>query len=106
LLVQKSSLKSQFGLHPAEISPRGSKSPNVKSQSLEKKPLTTLAVPTVIATPAFAKSFNPNNVTGNIVLSLGSKPAAPMSDKITVHYSGIRAYAMVPRRRSAHVTRR
>ena len=71
-----------------------------------KKPLTTLAALTAIAMPAFAQSFDPDNGTGNIVLSLGSKPTAPLSDKITVRHSGIRDYAMVPRTRSAHVTRR
>ena len=71
-----------------------------------KKLLTTLAALTVIATPAFAQSFDPDNGTGNIVLSVGSKPTAPLSDKITVRHSGIRAYAMVPRTRSARVTRR
>jgi hypothetical protein len=71
-----------------------------------KKPLSKLAALTAIATPAFAQSFDPDTGTGNIVLALGSKPTAPLSDKITVRHSGIRAYAMVPRTRSAHVTRR
>ena len=71
-----------------------------------KKLLTTLTALTVIATPAFAQSFDPDNGTGNIVPTLGSKPTAPVVDKITVRHSGIRAYAMVPRAHSAHVTRR
>ena len=71
-----------------------------------QKLLTTLAALTVIATPAFAQSFDPDNGTGNIVLSLGSTPTAPLSDKITVRHSGTRAYALAPRTRSAHVTRR
>lgn len=71
-----------------------------------KKLLTTLAALTVIATPALAQSFDPDNGTGNIVSSSGFKPTAPLSDKITVRQSGIRAYAMVPRTHSAHVTRR
>ena len=33
-----------------------------------KKLLTALAALTVIATPAFAQSFDPDNGTGNIVL--------------------------------------
>ncbi|MFZ0110823.1 MAG: hypothetical protein WAL01_15180 [Pseudolabrys sp.] len=70
-----------------------------------QKLLTTLAALTVIATPAFAQSFDPDNGTGNIVLSLGSTPTAPLSDKITVRHSGIRAYAMVPHTLSARVTR-
>ena len=71
-----------------------------------KKLLTTLAALTVIARPAFAQSFDPDNGTGNIVLSLSSKPTAPLRDKITVRRSGTRAYAMVPHTRSARVTRR
>ncbi|MGB9273170.1 MAG: hypothetical protein WCB74_28680 [Pseudolabrys sp.] len=71
-----------------------------------KRLLTALAALTVIATPAFAQSFDPDNGTGNIVLSFGSKPTAPLNGKIMVRHSGIRAYAMVPRTRSAHVTRR
>ena len=71
-----------------------------------KRLLTTLAALIVIVTPAFAQSFDPDNGTGNIVPTLGSKPTAPVIDKITVRHSGTRAYAMVPRTRSAHVTRR
>jgi hypothetical protein len=71
-----------------------------------KRLLTTLAALIVIVTPAFAQSFDPDNGTGNIVPTLGSKPTAPVIDKITVRHGGIRAYAMVPRARSAHVTRR
>jgi hypothetical protein len=69
-----------------------------------KRSLTTLAVLTVLATPAFAQSFDPDNGTGN-VLSFGATPTVPQNDKITVRQSGIRAYGMVPRTRSAHVTR-
>ena len=69
-----------------------------------QKLLTTLAVLTVIATPAFAQSFDPDNGTGN-VLSFGAKPTALQNDKVTVRQSGIRAYGMVPRTRSARVTR-
>ena len=69
-----------------------------------QKLLTTLAVLTAIATPAFAQSFDPDNGTGN-VLSFGNSPIALQNDKITVRQSEIRAYAMVPRTRSAHATR-
>jgi hypothetical protein len=65
-----------------------------------QKLLTTLAVLAVIATPAFAQSFDPDNGTGN-VLSFGAKSTAPQNDKIAVRQSGMRAYGMVP----AHVTR-
>ena len=61
-----------------------------------QKLLTTLAVLAVIATPAFAQSFDPDNGTGN-VLTFGAKQTAPQNDKITVRQSGIRAYGMVPR---------
>ena len=71
-----------------------------------RKLLTTLTALTVIATPAFAQSFDPDNGTGNIVQPLGFKPTAPLIDKITVRHSGTRAYAMVPRTHSAHLTRR
>jgi hypothetical protein len=70
-----------------------------------KKLLTILAALTVIATPAFAQSFDPDNGTGN-ALSLGSKPTAPLSDKVTVSHSRVRAHAMVSRTHSVHVTRR
>ena len=68
-----------------------------------QKLLTTLAVLTAIATPAFAQSFDPDNGTGN-VLTFGAKQTAPQNDKITVRQSGIRAYGMVPRTRSARAT--
>ena len=68
-----------------------------------QKLLTTLAVLAVIATPAFAQSFDPDNGTGN-VLTFGAKQTAPQNDKITVRQSGIRAYGMVPRTRSARAT--
>ena len=71
-----------------------------------KKLVTTLAALTVIPTPVFAQSFDPDNGTGNIVLSLGSRPTAPLNDKTTVRHSVIRAYAIVPRALSARVTRR
>ncbi len=44
-----------------------------------KRLLTALAALTVIATPAFAQSFDPDNGTGNIVMSFGSKPTSPLS---------------------------
>jgi hypothetical protein len=79
-----------------------------KSQSQEKKMkklLTTLAALTVIATPAFAQSFDPDNGTGN-VLSFSYTSTAPENDKIAVRQSGLHSYAMVPRTHSARVTRR
>jgi hypothetical protein len=58
-----------------------------------KKLLTTLAVLTVIATPAFAQSFDPAAGTGN-VLSFSS--TAPQQNKIAARQSGLQAYAMIP----------
>ena len=69
-----------------------------------KNLLTTLAALTVIATPALAQSFDPDNGTGN-VLSLAPKPTAPLSNKITVRHGGVRAHVIVSRTRSVHVTR-
>jgi hypothetical protein len=72
-----------------------------------KKFLTILAALTVIATPAFAQSFDPDNGTGN-VLPFSAMPTAPQiqNDKIAVRLSGRSAFAMVPHTRSAHARRR
>jgi len=48
-----------------------------------KKFLTTLAVLTVVATPAFAQSFDPDNGTGN-VLPFSYAPTAPQNNKIVL----------------------
>jgi len=66
------------------------------------KLLTTSALLTLIATPAFAQSFDPDNGTGN-VLSFRAQQTAPQNN---VRQSGIRAYGMVAQTRSAHVPRR
>ena len=58
-----------------------------------KKFLTTLAVLTVFATPAFAQSFDPDNGTGN-VLPFSYAPTAPQNNKIVVRRSGLNAFAM------------
>jgi hypothetical protein len=68
-----------------------------------QKFLTTVAVLTAIATPAFAQPLDPDNQAGD-VLSFGAKQTAPQNDKITVRQRGIRAYGMVPGISSAHVT--
>ena len=68
-----------------------------------KKFLTTLAVLTAFATPAFAQSFDPDNGTGN-VLPFSYKPTASHNDKIAVSRSGLGSFAMVPGPRSTHVT--
>jgi hypothetical protein len=63
------------------------------------------AVTAVIATPAFAQSFDPEAGTGN-VLPFAYTPIAPQSGKVAVHQasqgkmatrqSGLHAFAMVP----------
>jgi hypothetical protein len=63
------------------------------------------AVTAVIATPAFAQSFDPDVGTGN-VLPFAYTPTAPQSGKVAVHQashskmanrqSGLHAFAMVP----------
>lgn len=58
-----------------------------------KKFIATSIVLTVLASPAFAQSFDPDNGTGNVSIT-------PQND------SGIRAYAMAPRAHSAHVMTR
>ena len=60
-----------------------------------KKFLTTLAVLTAFATPAFAQSFDPDNGTGN-VLSFVHTPTAPHDHKISSRQSGLHSFAMVP----------
>jgi hypothetical protein len=61
-----------------------------------KKFLTTLAVLTAFATPAFAQSFDPDNGTGN-VLSFSQKSTAPHKVITAVRPSGLHSFAMVPR---------
>jgi hypothetical protein len=58
--------------------------------------LITLAALSVIATPVFAQSFDPDNGTGN-VLPFSSAPTTPQNKKIVVRRSGLNAFAMVPR---------
>ena len=61
-----------------------------------RKFLATSVVLTVLVSPAFAQSFDPDNGTGN-VLSFGAQSISPQND------NGIRAYGMVRRARSPHV---
>jgi len=72
-----------------------------------KKFLTTLAVLTVTATPAFAQSFCTCDGTGN-VLKFTNNPITYQNQAAAIPAigrSGLHAFAMVPRTRSAHVTR-
>ena len=59
-----------------------------------KKLLTTFAVLTVIATPAFAQSFDPEAGTGNVL------PFSHKTDhnegKTAVHQDAMRAFATAP----------
>jgi hypothetical protein len=59
-----------------------------------KKFLTTFAVLTVIATPAFAQSFDPDNGTGNVLQF--SHKSNHDAGKIAVHQDAMRAYATAP----------
>ena len=65
-----------------------------------KKSLTTLAVLTAFATPAFAQSFDPDNGTGN-VLSFSHKPTPPHKVITAARPSGLHSFAMVPGSRPA-----
>jgi hypothetical protein len=65
-----------------------------------KKLLITLAVLTVMATPAFAQSFDPEFGSGN-VLSFRNGPTAPQNDRVAIHRNGLNARAMAPRTHSA-----
>jgi hypothetical protein len=58
--------------------------------------LITSAVLTVIAMPAFAQSFDPDNGTGN-VLSFRSGPTATENERFSVRQNGLHAQAKVPR---------
>jgi opacity protein-like surface antigen len=61
-----------------------------------KKLIAIVAVAaSVMATPAFAQSFDPDAGTGN-VLSFSSEPTAQHNNKIAGRQSGLNAYAMVP----------
>jgi hypothetical protein len=61
-----------------------------------KKFFATLAVLTVIATPAFAQSFSASPFgTGN-VLAFAYKPTVPRTDKIEAHDRGLNSFAMAP----------
>jgi hypothetical protein len=58
-----------------------------------KKLLTAFAMLTVITTPVFAQSFDPENGTGN-VLSFSSSPAVP--DRVATRANGLHAFASAP----------
>jgi hypothetical protein len=60
-----------------------------------KKFLTTLAVLTAVATPAFAQSFDPESGTGD-VLPFSHSAAATRNDRSAVNQSAMRSYAAVP----------
>jgi hypothetical protein len=65
-----------------------------------KKFLTTLAVLTVFATPAFAQSFCTCDGTGN-VLTFTHNPITLPNQNIAAGQNGLHAFAMVPGRGSA-----
>jgi hypothetical protein len=59
-----------------------------------KKFLTTFAVLAVIATPAFAQSFDPDNGTGNV--QQFSHKSAQIEGKTALRQDAMRAYATAP----------
>ncbi len=59
-----------------------------------KKFLTTFAVLTVIATPAFAQAFDPDNGTGNVLQF--SHKSNDYEGKTAVREDAMRAYATAP----------
>lgn len=59
-----------------------------------KKFLTTFAVLTVLATPAFAQSFDPDNGTGNVLQF--SHKSNHSEGRIAVRQDAMRAYATAP----------
>ena len=66
-----------------------------------KKLITIVAVAaSVMASPAFAQSFDPDVGTGN-VLSFSSQPTAQQNNKIAGRRSGLDAFAKVPGTSSA-----
>jgi hypothetical protein len=56
-----------------------------------KKFLTTFAVLAVIATPAFAQSFDPDNGTGNVLMQ-----SVPHGGKTAFRQDALRAFAAAP----------
>ena len=66
------------------------------------KLLTTVALltVTVMATPTFAQSFDPDSGTGNV---FSHKSTAPQNDKSAIRQSGLHSFAMVPARNSSRV---
>ena len=65
-----------------------------------KRFLATLAVLTVLATPSFAQSFDPDNGTGNVLL-FAHAPTDHSSKNAYARISANGAYAQAPRKTSA-----
>jgi hypothetical protein len=65
-----------------------------------KKFLTTLAVLTAIAQPAFAQSVSPSPY-GTGMLPFTYQPAAPQNDRIAAGHGGLNTFAIAPRHGSA-----
>ena len=62
-----------------------------------KKVLTTLAVLTVFATPAFVQSFCTCDGTGNVLTFTHNPITLSQNAKIAFGRNGLNAFAMVPR---------
>ena len=58
--------------------------------------LAALAVLSVLATPSFAQSFDPETGSGN-VLRFRPESATPQNGRFSVRQDGLHARAMVPR---------
>jgi hypothetical protein len=67
-----------------------------------KKFLTIVGLMTIVATPAFAQLFDPDNGTGN-VLAISHKSTAPQNHKTAARQSGLRSFALVPERGPSRV---
>jgi hypothetical protein len=65
-------------------------------KSKMNKFLTIVGLLTVVATPAFAQSFDPDTGTGN-VLTFAYTPTAPKNERTAIGQSGLHSFAMVPR---------
>ena len=57
---------------------------------------------TIVATPAFAQLFDPNNGTGN-VLAFSYESTAPQNHKTAARQSGLHSFALVPERGPSRV---
>jgi hypothetical protein len=67
-----------------------------------KKFLTIVGLMTIVATPAFAQSFDPDIGTGNL-LGFSHESTAPQNHKTAARRSGLHSFALVPERSPSRV---